>query len=142
LQGYAWYVPKGNVFLNLGLGGISDHFKGSSVSLSIHFQWFLEDLVKRGLLDEATRHQIKTGGHGYYLFSQQEEVKRDRCFLIGDSAGFASLDLGEGIGPAVESGLIAAYDILGKADYQRSKIAKFTISPAAKNLAAKQSKLC
>jgi len=47
LKGYAWYVPKGNGFLNLGLGGISTYFKSSGFSLRSHFQWFLEDLVSR-----------------------------------------------------------------------------------------------
>ncbi len=30
-------------------------------------------------------------------------VKQERCYLIGDPAGLASVDLSEGIGPAVEN---------------------------------------
>jgi len=112
LKGYAWYVPKGNGFLNLGLGGISNYFRASKSSLSTHFKWFLADLVSRRLLDEKTKNELTTSGHGYYLFSPQENIKQDNCFLVGDSAGLATLDLGEGIGPAVESGLMAANDIL------------------------------
>lgn len=129
LKGYAWYVPKGNGFLNIGLGGTSRYFQASGISLSTHFQWFLKDLVKRRLLDDETRQTLKAGGHGYYLFSQQDEVAKDNCFLIGDSAGLASLDLGEGIGPAVESGLMAADAILGKRQYQKSAISKFSLNP-------------
>lgn len=129
LKGYAWYIPKGDGFLNLGLGGISSYFKASELSLQTHFQWFLEDLVKRHLLDEKTKNTLTASGHGYYLFSQQEKVKENNCFLIGDSAGLATLDLGEGIGPAVESGLMAANDILGKGDYEKSKVSKFSLNP-------------
>lgn len=129
LKGYAWYVPKANGYLNLGLGGFSEHFKASGINLRTQFQWFLEDLVKRQLLDSATKDQIVPSGHGYYLYASQAEVKRDDCFLIGDAAGLATLDLAEGIGPAVESGLMAANDILGKVDYQQSKVNKFSLSP-------------
>ncbi len=45
--------------------------------------------------------------HGMFL-----KLKKDNCFLIGDSAGLASVDLGEGISPSIESGLLAAVDIL------------------------------
>ena len=49
-------------------------------------------------------------------------IERDNCFLIGDSAGLASVDLGEGIGPAVESGLLAAKEILGTGAYRKQAI--------------------
>jgi flavin-dependent dehydrogenase len=129
LKGYAWYVPKGNGFLNIGLGGLSQYFQASGISLHRHFQWFLEDLVKRQLLDDDTRQALKATGHGYYLFSPQEDVSKDNCFLIGDSAGLASLDLGEGIGPAVESGLMAADEILGTGQYKKSAVSKFSLNP-------------
>ncbi len=129
LRGYAWYVPKGNGFLNLGLGGVSRYFTESGISLNTHWKWFLKDLVKRRLLNKKTSEELTASGHGYYLFSQQEEVKRDNCFLIGDSAGLASLDLGEGIGPAVESGLLAASEILGRGKYEKSNVSKFSLNP-------------
>jgi hypothetical protein len=53
----------------------------------------LKDLVKSRLLDEKTSKVLKPSSHGYYLFTKQGELKRNNCFLIGDSAGLASLDL-------------------------------------------------
>jgi flavin-dependent dehydrogenase len=53
-------------------------------------------------------------------------VKHEQCFLIGDSAGLASVDLGEGIGPAVQSALMAAGEILGEADYRKEAISPFS----------------
>lgn len=63
-------------------------------------------------------------GHGYYLFSRQGEIKQDNCFLIGDSAGLATADLGESIGPAVESGVMAANEILGRGPYEKKHVSQ------------------
>jgi hypothetical protein len=59
---------------------------------------FIDDLVREKLLDAATAEDLQEIGHPYFLFTRGGEVKRDNCFLIGDSAGLASVDLGEGIG--------------------------------------------
>ncbi|MGV2827068.1 NAD(P)-binding protein [Myxosarcina sp. GI1(2024)] len=127
LKGYSWYVPKGNGFLNIGLGGYSSYFGQSQFGIRDYFRWFLEDLVKRRLLDEKTSQALKPSGYGYYLFAKQGEVKRDNCFLIGDSAGLASLDLGEGIYTAIESGLLVADEILGNSQYSKTTISKFSL---------------
>jgi flavin-dependent dehydrogenase len=130
LKGYSWYAPKGNGFLNIGLGGSSSYFGQSKTHIHDHFRWFLEDLVKRRLLDDKTSQELKPSSHGYYLFAQPGEVKRDNCFLIGDSAGLASLDLGEGICAAVESGLLVADDILGNSQYTKTAISQFSLEQA------------
>ena len=128
LKGYSWYVPKGNGFLNIGLGGLSSYFVCSKTNIRGHFQWFLRDLVKRELLDDKISQELKPSGHGYYLFSKQGEVKQNNCFLIGDSAGLASVDLGEGICPSVESGLLAADAILGNCQYTKKVISRFSLN--------------
>jgi flavin-dependent dehydrogenase len=122
LGGYSWYVPKGNGYVNLGLGGFSRYFTQSQTRIHDHFQWFLEDLVQRQLLDDKTRQSIKASGHGYYVFTSQGKVKTEHCFLIGDSAGLASSDLGEGIAPAVESGVAVANEILGQGQYDKEQL--------------------
>jgi flavin-dependent dehydrogenase len=129
LKGYSWYVPKGNGYLNIGLGGFSSYFKKSATNIHTHFQWFLENLIKRGLLDQQTAQQLKVQGHAYYLFTKGGEVKKNNCFLIGDSAGLATIDMGEGIGPAIESGLLAANEILGESQYVREKITWMSLKP-------------
>jgi flavin-dependent dehydrogenase len=37
-----------------------------------------------------------------------DSAQIDNIFLIGDAAGIATRDMGEGIGPAVQSGILAA----------------------------------
>ncbi len=128
LKGYSWYVPKGNGFLNIGLAGSSFYFIRSKTNIQTHFRWFLRDLVKRGLLDDKTSKELKPSGHGYYLYSKQGDIKQNNCFLIGDSAGLASIDLGEGIRPAIESGILAADEILGNSQYTRKVIAPFSLN--------------
>jgi flavin-dependent dehydrogenase len=122
LAGYSWIVPKGNGFVNIGLGGKARYFRKSGSKIHDHFRAFIADLVREKKLDAATAENLQETGHPYFLFTGGGEVKRDNCFLIGDSAGLASVDLGEGIGPAVESGLLAAKEILGTGAYSNQAI--------------------
>jgi len=122
LAGYSWIVPKGNGFVNIGLGGKARYFRKSGSKIHDHFRAFIADLVREKKLDAATAENLQETGHPYFLFTGGGEVKRDNCFLIGDSAGLASVDLGEGIGPAVESGLLAAKEILGTGAYRKQAI--------------------
>ncbi len=119
LKGYSWYVPKGNGHVNIGIGGLSVGFRKSGANIHDLFKKFLGDLVQEGLLDASTAENLKDTGHPYYLYAYEGEVKRENCFLIGDSAGLASVDMGEGIGPAIESGLMVANEIGGTASYQK-----------------------
>jgi len=128
LAGYAWMVPKGDGYVNVGLGGKAKYFKSSGSKIQRHFRGFLDDLVREKRLDAATAADIQETGHPYYLFSHDGEIKRDNCFLTGDSAGLASVDLGEGIGPAVESGLMAAREILGTGAYRKEDISVFSFT--------------
>ena len=105
LKGYAWYVPKSGEVVNIG--GKSRYFKRSRTNIHDHLNEFLSRLVREGRLDESTASNLKYSGHPYYLFSYHGEIHKDRCLLVGDSAGLATVDLGEGIGPATEIGLRA-----------------------------------
>lgn len=131
LKGYGWYVPKGGGFVNIGIGGKSSYFRKSGTRIREHLRSFLDDLVRRGLLDGSTASQMRFGGHPYYLFSYKGEIRRRNCFLIGDSAGLASADLGEGIGPAVESGIMAAREIMGEGRYSRDGITRYSLAGLA-----------
>ena len=127
LKGYAWYVPKGDGYVNIGLGGLRTYFKKSETNIHDHYHSFLIDLVKENLLDRKTTEQIKDKGHPYYLYSYEGDIKKDDCFLIGDAAGLASVDLGEGIGPAVESGLLVAEEISGLGTYAKGITSQFSL---------------
>ena len=135
LKGYAWYVPKANGVVNIGIGGKCSYFKKSGTNIHDHLRGFLNRLVREGRLDEATAAGLKSTGHPYHLTSYRGEVQKDGCYLIGDSAGLATLDLGEGIGPAIESGLLAARAIQGQAVYSRTSLTKYSLGGLARRIA-------
>lgn len=132
LMGYAWYVPKGDGFVNIGIGGKGNYFRRSNTKIHDHFKNFLQDLVKEGRLDAETAAGMKAKGHPYFLMSDHGTTKRDRCFLIGDSAGLASVDLGEGIGPAVESGQMTAREIAGEGRYEKEAVTRYSFGGVTK----------
>lgn len=125
-KGYAWYFPKANGYLNVGLGGKANYFKQKGFKIHALFSRFMDDLVKQRLLDAQTATELKKSGHPYYLNSGAGEIRRDGCFLIGDAAGLATVDLGEGIGPAIESGLMTAGEIMGTDSYSKARLTQIS----------------
>jgi menaquinone-9 beta-reductase len=104
LQGYGWCFRKDN-FLNIGLGRLDQHRLSERVS---EFADFLR-VQGRIALDLPRRF----AGHAYLLYGYSpRKIVDDGLMLIGDSAGLAYPQSGEGIRPAVESGLIAAQVVL------------------------------
>jgi len=103
LKGYGWCFRKGN-FLNVGLGRMDQH------RLSEHVAGFVRFLKESGRVTFDVPAPL---GHAYLLYGVSERnVCADGVLLIGDSAGLAYKQSGEGIRPAIESGLLAARAIL------------------------------
>lgn len=103
MKGYGWCFRKGNV-LNIGLGRANSH------GLPLHVKSFLSFLATTAGLSldiPALR------GHAYLLYgTSRRSIAGDGFLLVGDSAGLAHPQSGEGILPAIESGLLAAETIL------------------------------
>ena len=97
LRGYGWCFRKGGV-LNVGLGRADRH------RLSQHVAGFVRWMVPRiGFDIPALR------GHAYLLYgSSPRRIAGENWLLIGDAAGLAYPFSGEGILPAIESGILAA----------------------------------
>lgn len=119
LPGYAWYVPKSGGFLNVGIGGNAQALKKSGLSLRQHWERLVVKLDQMGLV---RGHDFKPTGHSYYLRRSTAAVRLGNAFVIGDCAGLATLDMGEGIGPAIRSGLLAAGEILKEGRYSLKPI--------------------
>ncbi len=124
LKGYGWCFRKGN-HLNIGLG------REGSQRLSEHLRNFCAFLKQRGRIP----HDIpeKFHGHAYLLYGRsQRKQLDDGVLLVGDAAGLAYPQSGEGIRPAVESALMAATTIIeAKGDYRRERL-----QPYARRMAA------
>ena len=123
LPGYAWYVPKANGYLNVGLGGMAEQLKHRSGHLKQYWQKFVDKLAKRGLVRYE---QYDPSGYSYYLRGNVDVVSDGNAFIVGDSVGLATVDMCEGIGPAVRSGLLAAHSIITGADYSLAGLDKFS----------------
>ncbi len=105
LPGYSWYVPKERGWLNVGLGGIAERMKRGGQDICAPIGRTSPRSSSGGLAPGA---HYDPGGYSYYLRGRVEVVRRGNAFITGDAAGLATRDLGEGIGPAVRSGLRAA----------------------------------
>jgi geranylgeranyl reductase family protein len=101
LTGYAWVFRKGD-WVNVGIG------RENPRELAAHAERFLAALVRDGVLPEAIA-RTKAKGHAYLLYTHAARpLTADQALLIGDAAGLAYPESGEGIRPAVESATLAA----------------------------------
>ena len=104
MQGYGWCFRKGN-FLNIGLGRLD------TKQLTQHVAQFADFLCERGKV--CCNIPARFHGHAYQLYERVvPKLIDDAVLLIGDAVGLAYAHSGEGIRPAIESGLMAAEVIL------------------------------
>jgi flavin-dependent dehydrogenase len=105
LQGYGWVFRKGR-FLNVGLGRRSPRRLGEELRA------FLAWLAREGKLPPTLPDVVH--GHAYLLRGEaQRPLVAEGVALLGDAAGLAWPRSGEGIRPAVESGLLLARALRG-----------------------------
>lgn len=118
LPGYAWYVPKQNGWLNIGIGGMAERMKRGTRDIKDHWALLTRDLDRR----LAPGASYDPTGYSYYLRGPVDVVRRGNAFITGDAAGLATRDMAEGIGPAIRSGLRAAQTILTGKPYDLTDV--------------------
>jgi geranylgeranyl reductase family protein len=107
LKGYGWCFRKADI-LNVGLGRLDSH------QLSAHVTRFIDFLKRAARIPRDFPETLH--GHAYLLYgSTPRKIVGDGILLVGDAAGLAYWQSGEGIRPAIESGILAAQTILGAA---------------------------
>ena len=115
-RGYGWYFTKGD-FLNVGIGCLGDgrdlrRGGGSGRDLHRRFEAMMARLRADGRLPAGLELE-PFRGHAYAVrIDHPRRVAGDGFLLVGDAAGLARGVSGEGIGPAVESGALAADAVL------------------------------
>ncbi len=118
LKGYGWCFRKGD-YLNIGLGRLDRHL------LTRH----VDDFRLRLKAQKRVPHDLPGSwpGHAYLVYGEfRRNISADGILLIGDSAGLAYAESGEGIRPAVESGLLAADAIVSAGgDYSRQRLQSY-----------------
>ena len=123
LPGYAWYVPKKDGYVNVGVGGFAGQLQRNNDTLKRHWNALVTKLEDTDLIHG---HAYKPAGHSYYLRQAPPEIRIGNAFLAGDSLGLATLDMGEGIGPAIQSGQLAAEAILAGGAYSVASIPRYS----------------
>jgi flavin-dependent dehydrogenase len=113
LPGYSWYVPKASGWLNVGVGGMASRLKHGRESIRTHWMHLIRNLERKFHITTA----LDPGGYSYLTRGPVAGMRIGNAFLIGDSAGLATRDLCEGIGPAIRSGHRAAQAIVSGARY-------------------------
>ncbi len=123
LPGYAWYVPKAGGYVNIGVGGSAAELKKKNDILKRHWKLLIEKVDQLGLVRD---HEYKPLGHSYNLHRRNPIIQLGNAFIIGDAIGLATRDMGEGIGPAIESGIRAAESIVSGQEYTIKSIPKYS----------------
>ena len=125
LNGYGWCLRKEN-YLNIGFGHLD---RRRLPSATAEFAAFLKT---EGRIPAHVSCRWK--GHAYVLSGSPRRRVDDGVLLVGDAAGLAYPQSGEGIRPAIESGLIAASTII-EAHGQYTRAAARTVrGPAARTI--------
>ena len=115
LKGYGWCFRKGD-YLNIGLG------REGNQGLAQQLADFCDFLRQGGRIPGNIPDTFH--GHAYLLYGHSpRKLLDDGVLLVGDAAGLAYPESGEGIRPAVESGLIAAAAVVqAREDYRRQNL--------------------
>jgi flavin-dependent dehydrogenase len=118
LKGYGWCFRKGR-FLSVGLGRLDRH---ALPAASAEFVAFLRG---RGKIPPGTSWRWR--GHAYLVAqAPRRRTVAPGLIVIGDAAGLAYARSGEGIRPAIESGLLAADAIVAAGGrYSRERLAPY-----------------
>jgi geranylgeranyl reductase family protein len=101
LDGYGWCVRKQG-YVNIGFG------RRGARDFQRHVAGFAEWLRTSGTLPGHVLDWRTWKGHAYRLRRPGRRVIDEDVLLAGDAAGLAWPESGEGIAPAVESGIAAA----------------------------------
>jgi geranylgeranyl reductase family protein len=108
LPGYAWVFPMGEGRVNVGIGTYTRRVRRGEVPLREMLSRFAADptvtkerLAKAEPVGPMRSHPLRTR-------LDATRTHAERILVTGDAAGLVSPLSGEGIGPAMESGLLAA----------------------------------
>ena len=132
LPGYAWYVPKSNGYINVGLGGKAEKMKANGGRLRDYWRGFAKKLDGEALVRNV---EYEPSGYSYFLRGSVDVVRNGNAFIVGDAVGLASVDMGEGIGPAVHSALLVADAIVEGTEYDLTRLGKYSVPGFFRNRA-------
>ena len=124
LPGYSWYVPKREGILNIGIGGYLEKLKRKD---HIKRQWrlFTSELQTQNFITDLPG---EPGAAIYYIRGDSDHARIGNAFIVGDAAALATRDMGEGIGPAIQSGKLTAESIATGTPFSLHSVKRFSFS--------------
>jgi menaquinone-9 beta-reductase len=129
LRGYGWCFRKQG-YMNIGIGRLGHD------PLPKEYAEFIAFLQDRGRV--PANGSWRPRGHAYLLYEKHtRRVVDERLLLIGDAAGLAVPQSGEGIRPAIESGVMAAETLIAATgDYSAAALERYERRLRARTAAA------
>lgn len=124
LPGYSWYVPKGDGYVNVGIGGKLYSIRDRGENISTHWNYFVRKLEGLSLVKG---HSCRPHTYSYYLGQNIYSGQVGNVFIVGDAVGLATFDMGEGIGPSIQSGILATRSIISGEGYSLKTVTKYSI---------------
>ena len=111
-HGYFWIFPSAGDQVNIGICLLSNEIIDKKISLRDLLLEVIEDapLLKKRFSSATLVGDIK--GWSIPLGYKQLNVSGNRFMVVGDAAGIADPFTGEGIGPAMVTGRIAAWQAI------------------------------
>jgi menaquinone-9 beta-reductase len=128
VPGYFWFFPLPNGEANIGVGVLSHTVKKEKLNLK---KMLLDIVANDPILKERFKDADLLGGiegHGLPLGSKKRKISGERYMLAGDAACLIDPLTGEGIGNAMYSGRIAAFqavEALKANDFSAAQLAGY-----------------
>jgi len=91
--------------------------------LNEHWACLVEKLERSGLV---RGYPFQPLGYSYFLRANTPKPRLGNAFQVGDALGLATRDMGEGIGAAIHSGLLAADALIHHQAYKVNTIPRYS----------------
>jgi geranylgeranyl reductase family protein len=108
LPGYAWIFPLGDGRVNVGIGAYSAVVRRRGLNLQGQLAVFLSQNPHARVRLPHARSMSPVRGHPLRTDADRVTPLADNVLVAGEAAGLANPLTGEGIGPALECGKMAA----------------------------------
>ncbi|WP_428115706.1 geranylgeranyl reductase family protein [Candidatus Poriferisodalis sp.] len=113
LPGYGWVFPVGDGTANVGVGLLSHHDGNEAISLDRLFEQWTRQIPDRWEIDPDGPHTPPVGGR-LPMGGSVRPRSGPNWVVAGDAAGSVNPWNGDGIGPALGTGRLAA-EVIGRA---------------------------
>ncbi len=107
LPGYGWVFPVGDGTANVGVGLLSHHYGNEAISLERLFEQWTQQIPERWNIDPTGAHSEPEGGR-LPMGGAVRPRSGPNWVVVGDAAGSVNPWNGDGIGPALATGRLAA----------------------------------